>query len=216
MKVQLSARGVAERSAAHHTCENAPRRHPKSHRHNRRALLVMSGVTSVESDSGAVLDSQPVPSGSGGLSQQTDGKDERTPASSPSSFFTSSISSSDSAYHRIAVLLCPGCWYLEFPGCLVHNGLLANMKGRQTTDTHGEMWPTLCQMKLTTALFESFTGNGYMSCVSCELDRKAQGGADVPGGSDNILSMVCATDTAEPWSVACQHCNQVKADTIVR
>lgn len=107
------------------------------------------------------------------------------PSSSPSSFFTASISSTDSAYHRIAVLLCPGCRYLEFPGCLVHNGLLANIKG-----------------------------NGYMSCVACELDRKAKGSSDVPGGADNMLSMVCATDSAEPWSVACQHCNAVKADTI--
>jgi hypothetical protein len=53
-----------------------------------------------------------------------------------------------------------------------------------------------------------------MSCVACELDRKAKGGADVPGGADNMLSMVCATDSAEPWAVACQHCNAVKADTI--
>jgi hypothetical protein len=50
-------------------------------------------------------------------------------ASSPASFFSSSLSSTDSAFHRIAVLLCPGCAYLEFPGCLMHSGLLANIKG---------------------------------------------------------------------------------------
>lgn len=37
-------------------------------------------------------------------------------ASSPASFFSSSLSSTDSAFHRVAVLLCPGCAYLEFPG----------------------------------------------------------------------------------------------------
>ena len=56
-----------------------------------------------------------------------------------------------------------------------------------------------------------------MSCEACELDRKSKGGADVAGGAaENMFSSVCATDSAEPWSVACQHCNAVKADTIVR
>ena len=38
-------------------------------------------------------------------------------------------------YHRVAVLLCSGCLYLEFPGCLVHNGLLCNIKGNGAIQT---------------------------------------------------------------------------------
>ena len=63
--------------------------------------------------------------------------------------------------------------------------------------THGGL---LCTQK----------GNGFMSCSGCEEDRKRQGGE----GNDSILSMICATDLSEPWSVACQHCNAVRADTL--
>src|ERR1700679_1405853 len=83
-------------------------------------------------------------------------------------------SRAESSYHRVAVLYCPGCLYLEFPGCLIHNGLLCTMKG-----------------------------NGFMSCTGCEEEQKKSGGES----SDSILSMICATDLSEPWSVACQGCN---------
>jgi hypothetical protein len=74
---------------------------------------------------------------------------------------------SESKYHRIATLYCPDCLYLEFPGCLIHNGLLTHIKG-----------------------------NGYMSCLGCETDRK-QSGIE----SDNIVTMACATDISEPWQL---------------
>ena len=50
-------------------------------------------------------------------------------------------------FHRVAVLYCPGCQYLEFPGCSVHNSLLCTQKG-----------------------------NGFMSCSGCEEERRRQGG----------------------------------------
>src|SRR4051812_36140360 len=53
---------------------------------------------------------------------------------------------SESPFHRVATLYCSGCLYLEFPGCLIHNGLLCHQKG-----------------------------NGYMSCLGCETERKQAG-----------------------------------------
>ena len=90
-------------------------------------------------------------------------------------------SRADSSFHRVATLYCPSCLYLEFPGCLIHNGLLCTQKG-----------------------------NGFMSCSGCEEERKRQGGED----NDSVVNMICATDLSEPWSIACQHCNVVRADTI--
>ena len=119
-------------------------------------------------------------------------KSPAPPSSSPASFSSSwtpstvpsllpARSRADSSFHRVATLYCPSCRYLEFPGCLLHNGLLCTQKG-----------------------------NGFMSCTGCEEERKRQGGED----NDSMLSMVCATDLSEPWSVACQHCNLVRADTV--
>ena len=102
-----------------------------------------------------------------------------SPSTAPSLLPTRSRG--DSTFHRVATLYCPSCQYLEFPGCLIHNGLLCTQKG-----------------------------NGFMSCSGCEEERKRAGGED----NDSMLSMVCATDLSEPWSVACQHCNAVRADTI--
>jgi hypothetical protein len=135
-------------------------------------------------------------------------------SSSPSSFFSSSLSSSDSAFHRVAVLLCPGCTYLEFPGCLIHSGLLCNIKGQTVHSTRNYVCTQVADSRFALCCL-AITGNGYMSCTACELDRKAKGGADMPGSAENLMSSVCATDSAEPWSVACQGCNKVKADTIV-
>ena len=92
-----------------------------------------------------------------------------------------SRSRADSSFHRVAVLYCPGCHYLEFPGCMIHNGLLCSQKG-----------------------------NGFMSCSGCEEESKRRGGED----NDSMMSYICATDLSEPWCIACQHCNVVRADTL--
>ena len=104
----------------------------KSERSVAEQMQATGTAATAGADRGAGHESSPAPAAASSSSaQQSSPVDpSAAPSHTPASFFSSSLSSTDSAYHRIAVLYCPGCLYLEFPGCLMHNGLLANIKGQ--------------------------------------------------------------------------------------
>ena len=90
---------------------------------------------------------------------------------------------STSEFHEVCVLICPGCSYLEYPGCGIHNSLLTLKKG-----------------------------NGHMQCRACGIEYENTDNNEQVQNQLLALNQIAATDMSAPWNEYCRNCDQIRAN----